>query len=145
MIWIFITLLILGFMTQYLLARKFILVTKGFELLLTKFIEVNQEFYDEQKKVSKKDKELLEALVKQNSELSIMRRYSTQINNNTRSLSESVKALKESQKEIKDSVEELKVSKQIANSLAVVSGNIKLLDKVALDLKKSIDNLKGRK
>jgi len=145
MIWVFISLLILILVGQYFLFQKLVVAVKGFELLLTQFVEVNQEFYEGQKTVAKKDKELLEGLVKQNGELTVMRRYSTQISNSVRSLTESVKAIREEQKEIKDTAEELRVSKQIANSLATVSGNIKLLDKVVGDLRKSINELKRRK
>jgi len=144
MIWIFIALLVLGLVGQYLLIRKFLLGLAGFELLLAKFVEVNQDFYEGQKTVAKKDKELLEGLVKQNGELGVLRRQATQISNGSRSLAESVKNFKEQQKEIKDVVDELKVSKQIASALATVSNNIKLLDKIAVDLKKSITDLKRR-
>jgi predicted nucleic acid-binding Zn-ribbon protein len=145
MTWIFITLIIFSLLGQYILFQKFFLGLKGFEILMTQFIEVNQSFYEGQKNITKKDKELFEALIKQNSELSVLRRHSTQINSSVRSLNDSIKNLKEQQKEIKDTNEELNVSKQIAASLATVSSNIKLLDKVVMDLKKSINDLKRSK
>ncbi|MFW6173250.1 MAG: hypothetical protein ACOC5T_05845 [Elusimicrobiota bacterium] len=145
MIWTFISVLILILIGQFFLFRQLTTAVKGFELLLTQFIEVNQDFYEGQKNVVKKDKEILEAISKQSGELSIMRRYSTQINTSTRILSESIKSLKENEKLIKESSEELAVSKQIAIALATVSNNIKLLDKVVVDLKKATNDLKRRK
>lgn len=145
MIWVFIAIIIIVLVSQFFLFRKFFRSLAGFELLLTKFIEFNQNFYEGQKGIVKKDKEIIETLMKQTSELSILRRYSTQINTSIRNLHEAEKNIKDNQKEIKDTVEELNVSKQIAISLASVSGNIKLLDKIVMDLKKSIEDLKRRK
>lgn len=108
---------------------------KGFGLLLEKFVEVNQEFYEEQKNIAKKDKEILDTLVKQTAEVSIIRKYSSQINMSTKSISDIIKSLKEAQKSISSISSELNVSKDIANSLANVSNNIKLLDKIVNELK----------
>lgn len=143
--WVFISIIIAVIIVQLILFKKMDTNIAGFELLLTKFIEVNQEFYEGQKTVVKKDKELIDVLTKQYGEISVIRRYSTQINTSVRTLSESIKSLKENEKTIKEATDELGVSKQIATSLATVSGNIKLLDKIAMDLKKSIQDLKRRR
>lgn len=145
--WILIALIIL--VVFYAVWQTAILVKhttaiEGFSLLLEKFIEVNQGFYENQKSVAKKDKEVLEGLSKQTSELSILRRYNTQIGMSVRNLTESTKSLKETQKNTKETSEELKVSKDIASSLASVSNNIRLLDKIASELKNSIDKLNRR-
>lgn len=146
--WILIALIIL--IVFYVVWQTSILVKhttaiEGFSLLLEKFIEVNQGFYENQKSVAKKDKEVLEGLSKQTSELSILRKYNTQIGMSVRNLTESTKSLKETQRNIKETSDELNVSKDIASSLANVSNNIRLLDKIAADLKNSIDKLNRRK
>jgi len=117
----------------------------GFEILLTKFIEVNQEFYEGQKLVHKKDKDLFDGLIKQTTEINIIRKYSTQITLALRNVSEVIKSLKETQKEISTTSDELKTSKEIANSLAIVSNNIKILDKIVSNLQNEINELKRRK
>lgn len=144
MIWLIIILILITIWQTTLLIKQNTSV-KAFDLLLEKFIEVNQQFYEGQKNVVKKDKEMIEGLMKQISEVSILRKYSNQINMNIKNMSESVKTLKESQKTIKDSTSELSVSKDIASALATVSNNIKLLDKVVNSLKQSINELKRRK
>ena len=141
----FIAFIVLALIGLFFLFRKIILIISGFELLITKFVEYNQEFYEGQKSIVKKDKELTEALVKQNGELSVMRRQATKIQNNTQAPSESVKSLKENEKSLKDTVDELVVSKQIANALAISSGNIKILDNLANEMKKMINSLKRSK
>lgn len=108
---------------------------KGFNLLLEKFVEINQEFYEGQKNIAKKDKEILDALIKQTVEVGIIRKYSSQINMATKGISDILKSLREAQKSISSISSELNVSKDIANSLAVVSNNIKLLDNIASELK----------
>jgi archaellum component FlaC len=87
---------------------------------------------------------MMDNLLKQSQEMGIMRKYSTQINNGIRGITETIKSLGDTQKEIKKSTEELTVSKDIANALASVSGNIKLLDKIVGSLRQSIEELKRR-
>lgn len=140
----FILLVVLYAVWQTIILIKHSTAIEGFSLLLEKFIEVNQGFYENQKSVAKKDKEVLEGLSKQTSELGILRRYNTQIGMSVRNLTESTKSLKETQRNIKETSDELKVSKDIASSLASVSNNIRLLDKIASDLKNSIDKLNRR-
>jgi len=129
---------------QSILIKRHFTAIQGFELLLTKFIEVNQNFYEGQKSVAKKDKEMLEGLVKQTAEISIIRRYATQVHGSLNGLADISKSLKEIQKEIKTTSEELNVSKDVANSLATVSNNIRILDRVVNSLRQSIDLLKRR-
>jgi len=144
MIWIIIVVLIGLFIWQTLLLKRHKTSIEGFEMLLTRFIEVNQEFYEGQKIVLKKDKEMIDGLIKQISEISILSRYSKQIESANRNTNEVIKNLKETQQEIKSVTEEMNVSKDIATSLVNVSSNIKLLDKFAIQLKDSIDKLKRR-
>jgi len=144
MIWSIIVVLIVLLIWQSVILKKQSTAVSGFELLLTRFIEINQEFYEGQKNIAKKDKEIFENLIKQTSEMSTLRRYSTQIGTGVRNTTEAVKLLKESQRDIKTSSDELKVSKDIANALGTISNNIKILDKVAMNLKQSIDNLKKK-
>lgn len=146
--WILITLIVLIIfyvVWQTSILMKYTSSIDGFGLLLEKFIEVNQSFYENQKSVTKKDKEVLDGLSKQTSELSILRKYNTQIGMSVRNLTESTKSLKETQRNIKEISEELKVSKDIANSLASVSNNIILLNKIVINLKNSIDKLNRKK
>ena len=133
---IIITLLVVLFIWQSILLRKNIIAIKGFELLLTTFIEINQQFYEGQKNIAKKDKEIIDALVRQSAEFSIMNKYSKQIETGLKSLNESNKNLKETNKEIKLTSDELLISKDLASSLAQVSNNIKVLDKIVIDLLK---------
>jgi len=139
---IILTLLIIGL---FFLLRQFSNLIKGFTLLIEKFVEINQEFYEGQKNIAKKDREILDGVVKQTAELSILRRYSTQINIATKTIVETIKNLRESQRDIKTVTEELEVSKQIASSLATVSNNIKILDKTVNELKQAIEQVKKRK
>lgn len=132
--------LILSILFMAYLIRSLILGLKGFELLLEKFVEINQEFYEGQKNVIKKDKEVVEAMVKQTTELGIVRKYVNQISNPLKNITESTRILKECQREIKSSCEELNVSKSIAQSLAQVSNNIGILDKIVNDLKRITKN-----
>ena len=134
--------LILLVVALFFLLKSLSNLIKGFGLLLEKFVETNQEFYEGQKNIAKKDREILDGVVKQTAELSILRRYSTQINLASKTLVETVKNLRESQKAIKEATEELTVSKSIAASLASVSNNIKILDKMVGELKDSIEHLK---
>ena len=145
MTWFIIGLLTIFLIWTTILIRKQQIAVAGFELLLTKFIEINQSFYEGQKNIEKKDKEILDGLVKQTSELSILRKQSTQINTSTRMLSETIKSLKDQEQNTKAATDELTVSKDIANALSVVSNNIRLLDKIAVNLKQSVDDLKRRK
>lgn len=134
--------LILLIIALFFLLRNLAKLIAGFGLLLEKFVEINQEFYEGQKNIAKKDREILDGVVKQTAELSILRKYSTQINIASKALTETIKNLRESQKDIKIKTEELEVSSQIANSLATVSNNIKILDKVVTELKEAIEQLK---
>lgn len=145
MTWILLIALIGFLIWQTVIILKHKTAIKGFELLLTRFIEVNQEFYEGQKNIAKKEKEVFENLVKQTSEISIVRKYVNQLNLSNRNISETVKSLKEIQKNVKDSSDELVVSKDIATSLANVSNNIRLLDKIVNNLRASIDKLKRGK
>lgn len=145
MTWILLIALIGFLIWQTVIILKHKTAIKGFELLLTRFIEVNQEFYECQKNIAKKEKEVFENLVKQTSEISIVRKYVNQLNLSNRNISETVKSLKEIQKNVKDSSDELVVSKDIATSLANVSNNIRLLDKIVNNLRASIDKLKRGK
>ena len=145
MIWIIITILIGLLIWQMLLIKKHKVSIEGFELLLTSFIEVNQQFYEGQKNVAKKDKEILDGLVRQTAELSILRKYSTQIENGLRNTNDAIKNLKDTQKEIKATTEEMVVSKDLATALVNASNNIKLLDKLAVGLKESVEQLKRGK
>jgi len=133
---IILSLLIIGL---FFLLRQLSTIIKGFSLLLEKFVEVNQEFYEGQKNIAKKDKEIFNEVVKQTAELSILKRYSTQINLSIKNITETIKNLRESQKDIKTVTEELEVNKQVAISLATVSNNIKILDKTATELKQTIE------
>jgi hypothetical protein len=137
--------LVLLVLSLFFLLRNLSKLITGFGLLLEKFVEINQEFYEGQKNIAKKDREILDGVVKQTAELSIIRRYSTQISIASNTITETIKNLRESQKSIKETSEELKVSKTIATSLASVSNNIKILDSVVKDLKESIENLKKEK
>lgn len=128
----------------FLLLRQLSNLIKGFTHLLETFVEVNQEFYEGQKNITKKDKEIIDGVIKQTAELSILRRYSTQISLATKTIVETIKNLRESQKDIKTATEELGVSKQIANSLATVSNNIKILDKTVADLRQAIEQSKRK-
>jgi len=139
---IILALLIIGL---FFLLRQLANLIKGLTFLIEQFVEVNQEFYEGQKNIAKKDREILDGVVKQTAELSILRRYSTQISLATKTMTETTKNLRESQKDIKTATEELNVSKQIATSLATVSNNIKILDKTVLDLKRMIEQSKGSK
>jgi len=139
---IILTLLIVGL---FFLLRFLSKLITGLGHLLEKFVEINQEFYEGQKNIAKKDREILDGVVKQTAELSILRRYSTQINLASKTLTEIIKNLRESQKSIKEATEELTVSKSIASSLALVSNNIKILDKMSGELKGSIEHLKKEK
>lgn len=142
--WILMSILILLIIWISVLVRNLTNATKGFGLLLEKFVEVNQEFYESQKNIYKKDKEIFDGLIKQTAEISIIRKYSTQISLALKTISEVIKSLKETQKEIKVNSDELKVSKDIAGSLANVSNNIGLLDKIAVDLKRAINELERK-
>ena len=133
---IILSLLIIGL---FFLLRQLSTIIKGFSLLLEKFVEVNQEFYEGQKNIAKKDKEIFNEVVKQTAELSILKRYSTQINLSIKNITETIKNHRESQKDIKTVTEELEVNKQVAISLATVSNNIKILDKTATELKQTIE------
>jgi len=108
---------------------------QGFTFLLEKFTEINQPFYEDQKNIVKKEKENFESLIKLTSEIEILRRYSNQLSLSLRSLGEVAKTLKDIQKDIKSIADELVVSKDIAISLATVSNNIKLLDKIVEELR----------
>jgi len=129
----------------FLLLRHFANLLKGLTLLIEKFVEFNQEFYEGQKNIAKKDKEIFEGVAKQTAELGILRRYSTQISLATKTITETVKNLRESQKDIKTATEELEVSKMIANSLATISNNIKILDKTVVELKQAVEQVKRSK
>lgn len=128
---IILTLLIIGL---FFLLRQLANLIKGFNLLLEKFVEINQEFYEGQKNIAKKDKEILESVIKQTVELGVLRKYSTQINLAVKSITETIKNLRENQRDIKKVTEELTVSKSIAISLANVSNNIKILDRTVHEL-----------
>lgn len=147
MIWltIIVVILILLSIWQFINTRNQQLSIEGFELLLTKFIEWNQQFYDGQKTILKKDKEVMETFTKQTAELSIMRKYSSQINNAIRVLGETTKSIQTNTKESKETNEELQTSKEIANALASASNNIKILDKMAVTLQQSLKELENLK
>lgn len=143
MIWI---LIVLSLITIFLgwLSFKQSEMMKGFSLLLEKFVEVNQDFYESQKNIFKKDKEILDSVVKQTTELSILRKYANQITMALKNVNDTTKNLKEVHKEISSKTEELKTTKEIANSLTIVSNNIKILDKIVIELRKSIEESKRR-
>jgi len=141
---VFLSVLIVAIWQAFMLRRQ-LLTLEGFELLLTKFVEVNQEFYEGQKLVAKKDKEVLDELFKMTAELNILKRYSKQTNINLNKSSDAIKSLKEIETKLQSDIDELVISKDIANALATVSGNIKVLDSIVGQLRKTIEDLKRRK
>jgi len=141
---VFLSVLIIAIWQAFMLRRQ-LLTLEGFELLLTKFVEVNQEFYEGQKLVAKKDKEVLDELFKMTAELNILKRYSKQTNINLNKSSDAIKSLKEIETKLQSDIDELVISKDIANALATVSGNIKVLDSIVGQLRKTIEDLKRRK
>jgi hypothetical protein len=144
MMWISISLLALFIIILLLILHQFKLRFDAFDELLTKFIEVNQAFYEGQIKVEKKDKELITEINKIITELNIIRKYSGTIQLATKGMLETTRNLKETQKTVSDTVNDLKVNDEIAKNLSVTSGNIKILDHIANILKSAIDTLNRR-
>ena len=141
---VFLSILIIAIWQVFILRRQLI-THEGFELLLTKFIEVNQEFYEGQKLVAKKDKDVLDELFKMTAELNILKKYSKQTDINLNKISDAINSLKEIETKLQSDIDELVISKDIANALATVSGNIKVLDSIVGQLRKTIEDLKRRK
>jgi len=142
MIWFFITLCVVFSLFLFVIAANLNKAFSGFETLLIKFIESNQEFYEFQNKMNKAQKEAFKVINTNLSELGIIRRYAGNIDTSTKSLSETSKSTKDAAKIIRDYANELKVSKDIATNLAEVSKNLKMLDKIATSLKLAISKLK---
>jgi Mg2+ and Co2+ transporter CorA len=111
------------------------------EVLMDTFIEVNQNYYEMQSKIAKQ-------ITIQSSDLAndinALKKNTNSINNTGKSLAEITMALKDSNKATKQYSDELRVSKDIASNLATVSSNLKILDKVVSNLKKTIEQV-GRK
>jgi mevalonate kinase len=141
---IFILLILVILVSQIFIIKKLNQSISGFDLLLTKFIEVNQEFYEGQKKVAKKDNEVFEEIFKIMAEVGILRKQANQINTSNRNTNDIIKSLKEVDNKLNEFLEELIISKDLANALVNVSNNIKILDNVMGELKKSIAELKRR-
>jgi len=133
MIWLTLIILILllgvtGF--QLYLLRKQQTSIEGFDMLLGKFIETNQQFYEGQKNISKKDKEIFDSILKQTSELSSIRKHNNLIQVSIKNITDTIRLLKDSQKDVKLVSDELKANSNLTSSLAIISNNIKLLDRV---------------
>ncbi len=133
MIWLMTSVLVIIIciaVLQFYLLRKQQKSVEGFDMLLTKFIESNQDFYESQKNIHKKDKEIFDSIIKQTAELSSMRKHNNLIQIGLKNMTDAIKLLKESQKDIKLVSDELKSNSNLASSLSIISNNIKLLDKV---------------
>ena len=145
-----IQLILISLLTILILWISFLIIgvfkqIQGFDLLLEKFIEVNQTFYEGQRNIAKKDKEIFDSILKQTAELSIIRKYSSQLNITLKNITEILKSLKDTERQLKNNIENQETNKELAHSLSIVSNNIRILDKIAIDLKNSTDNIKRSK
>lgn len=115
---------------QFYLLRKQQLSIDGFDVLLGRFIETNQQFYDSQKNIIKQDKEIFEYIIKQSSEISSIRKHNSAIQLGIKNVTDTIRLLKDCQKDIKLVSDQLKSNSNLTSSLATISNNIKLLDRV---------------
>jgi hypothetical protein len=116
---------------------------KGFSVLLDKFIEVNQDYYKAQANLIKKEKDILDILTQETSDLNNQRKILNNYESIAKNLSEINKLFKENLKNFKESVDNIIIIDDIANNLSTVSNNFKILDKIILTLKKSTDIIEG--
>jgi len=116
----------------------------AFEMLLTRFIEVNQDFYESQEKILKRQNDLSKKLNNDLGDIAVIRRHANNIELVVKSLSEMHRAIKDTTKNTKSATDELRVSRDIASNLADVSKNIRILDRIAGSLKKATEDLNGR-
>jgi len=113
-----------------------------FEQMIGRFVEVNQDFYETQEKIIKKQNDVSKRLNDDLLDVAIIRRHTTALENATKNLADIAKVIRETTKTNKTATDELKVSRDIATNLAEVSKNIKILDRVAVSMKRTTEELK---